>query len=81
MTYNAEHELYETYIGLPMAERKLGRIDASRERAVSKAEELLIDKLRRLLRRSRWAGGPAGRALVVLTPYDASATLGLLGAG
>lgn len=49
MTYNAEHELYETYIGLPMAKGQLGRIDASRERAVSKAEELLIDKLRRLL--------------------------------
>ena len=49
VTYDDETGLYETYIGLPMTAHQLGRIDASRERAVRKAEEFLIDKLRRLL--------------------------------
>jgi len=42
-------ELWETYIGLPFERRQLGRWDASRDRAVKKAEEFLLDKLRRLL--------------------------------
>jgi hypothetical protein len=49
VTYDDETGLYETYIGLPMAGHQLGRIDASREWAVRKAEEFLTDKLRRLL--------------------------------
>jgi hypothetical protein len=49
VTYDDETGLYETYIRLPMTEHQLGRIDASRERAVCKAEEFLTDKLRRLL--------------------------------
>jgi hypothetical protein len=49
VTLDPETGLYETFIGLPMAENQLGRIDASRERAVKKAEDFLIDKLRRLL--------------------------------
>ena len=48
VTYDDETGLYETYIGLPLAANQLGRIDASRERAVRKAEEFLTDKLRRL---------------------------------
>jgi hypothetical protein len=31
VTYDAEHGLYETFIGRPMAAHQLGRIDASRE--------------------------------------------------
>jgi hypothetical protein len=49
VTYDPELGLYETFIGLPMAENQLGRIDASRERAVRKAEEFLLVKLYRLL--------------------------------
>lgn len=49
VTWDAEHGLYETYIGLPMGAHQLGRIDASRERAVAKAEDFLAVKLRRLL--------------------------------
>jgi hypothetical protein len=49
VTYDDETGLCETYIGLPVAAHQLGRIDASRERAVRKAEEFLTDKLRRLL--------------------------------
>jgi hypothetical protein len=49
VTYDDETGLYETYIGLPMTAHQLGRIDASRERAVRKAEDFLTDKLRRLL--------------------------------
>lgn len=49
VTFDAETGLYETYIGLVMEANQLGRIDASRERAVHKAEEFLTVKLRRLL--------------------------------
>jgi len=49
VTYDPELGLYETFIGLPMAENQLGRIDASREGAVRKAEEFLLVKLYRLL--------------------------------
>lgn len=49
VTYDAETRLYETFIGLPAEANQLGRIDASRERAVRKAEEFLIVKLWRLL--------------------------------
>ncbi|HET6186229.1 MAG TPA: hypothetical protein VFE59_04430 [Trebonia sp.] len=49
LTFDGETGLYETYIGLPLAGRQLGRIDASQKRAVRKAEDLLIDKLQRLL--------------------------------
>lgn len=49
MTFDEETGLYETYIGLPMASHQLGRINASREWAVRKAEEFLTGKLRRLL--------------------------------
>jgi hypothetical protein len=49
VTYDAETGLFETYIGLPFAANQLGRIDASQERAVRKAEDFLIDKLQWLL--------------------------------
>lgn len=42
-------ELWETYIGLPLQDNQLGRWDASRARAVEKAEMFLKDKLTRLL--------------------------------
>lgn len=49
VTCDDETVLYETYIGLPMNAHQLERIDASRERAVLKAEEFPTDKLRLLL--------------------------------
>ena len=49
VTFDAETGLYETYISLPFGRNQIGRIDASRERAVAKAEDFLIDKLQRLL--------------------------------
>jgi hypothetical protein len=48
VTFDAEAGLHETYIARPMAPNQLGRINSSRERAVRKAEDLLIDKLQRL---------------------------------
>lgn len=48
VTYDAATGLYERYIGLPLAGNELGQINGSRERAVRKAEDFLIDKLRRL---------------------------------
>jgi hypothetical protein len=36
-------------VGLPFERNQLGRWNASRDRAVAKAETFLIDKLRRLL--------------------------------
>jgi hypothetical protein len=42
-------DLYETFIGPPSPANQLGRHDASRERAVRKAEDFLIDRLQRLL--------------------------------
>jgi hypothetical protein len=49
VTFDADTGLYETYIGLPLARNQLGRWDSSQARAVRKAEEFLLDKLRRLL--------------------------------
>jgi hypothetical protein len=56
VTYDAETGLFETYIELPFAANQLGRIDASQERAVRKAEDFLIDKLQLVLR-GRWVVG------------------------
>ena len=42
-------DLWETYVGLPFEKNQRGRWDASRDRAVAKAETFLIEKLRRLL--------------------------------
>jgi hypothetical protein len=41
-------DLYETYIGPASPENQVGRHDASQERAVRKAEDYLIARLRRL---------------------------------
>jgi len=41
--------LYETFIGLRLQANQLGLHDSSQERAVRKAEDFLLAKLRRLL--------------------------------
>jgi hypothetical protein len=80
VTYDDETGLYETYIGLPVTAHQLGRIDASREHAVRKAEEFLTEKLRRLARilgrdpvhqlRRRWR-----RRLIVLAHQSGTTSL------
>jgi hypothetical protein len=49
VTQDSETGLFLTYIGAPVAANQLGRHDASQERAVRKAEEFLLQKLRSLL--------------------------------
>jgi hypothetical protein len=50
VTHDPEADLYETFVGPGFSDaNQLGRIDASRERAVRKAEDFLIDRLQRLL--------------------------------
>jgi hypothetical protein len=47
-TQDSETGLFLTYIGAPVSANQLGRHDSSQERAVRKAEEFLVRKLRNL---------------------------------
>jgi len=49
VTQDPETGLYRTFIGIVASRNQLGRHDASRERAVRKAEEFLLAKLCHLL--------------------------------
>jgi hypothetical protein len=49
VTRDAETGLYRTYICAPVTGNQLGRHDSSQERAVGKAEDFLVQKLRNLL--------------------------------
>lgn len=49
VTCDADTGLYETYIGLRFERNQIGRHDSSQERAVRKAEDFLLQRLRKLL--------------------------------
>jgi hypothetical protein len=49
VTQEPESGLFRTYIGIVASRNQLGRHDASQERAVRKAEDFLLAKLRHLL--------------------------------
>lgn len=49
VTQDTDTGLFLTFIGAPVVANQLGRHDASQERAVQKAEEFLVGKLRHLL--------------------------------
>lgn len=44
-----EAGLYSTYIGSPSSDHQIGRHDSNQARAVRKAEEFLVEKLKNLL--------------------------------
>lgn len=46
---DTETGLFRTFIGAPVSANQLGRHDSSQERAVRKAEDFLVEKLRNLL--------------------------------
>jgi hypothetical protein len=47
--HDAGPDVFTTYIGRPVTGNQLGRIDSSQERAVEKAEDFLLRKLKNLL--------------------------------
>jgi hypothetical protein len=49
VTQDAESGLYRTFICAPVSANQLGRHDSSQDRAVRRAEEFLLQKLRNLL--------------------------------